>query len=642
MKVIHWLKKNPKMLKTLLCLGLIIIGFVVQSYLPIVGTLVLILAFIVGGYDSAKEGFLDLVENHHLNVDILMFLAAIGAGIIGYWLEGAILIFIFSLSNSLEELAMEKSKNAISALMSLTPDVARKITADGQIVEVATDSLKIGDAVQVRKGEAVPIDGTLTSDFALVDESMVTGEPISVEKYLNDSLIGGTINLDNQITMTVTVENKDTLFAKIVSLVEEAHENKSKTASFIEGLEDNYVKAVLLLVPIFILVSHFIFGWEWLDSFYRGMILLTVASPCALVASSTPATLSAISRAAQSGLIVKGGDIIDRMGDISVVVMDKTGTLTKGLPSVIHTEILSEEILVNQVVKTVEATSTHPISSALLEYTKTVEILSLDELEDVTGKGFKASYQGDVWRIGKKSFILEAIEELPKELAKTIAKEEKEGKTLVFVSRNQELMGYYSLFDEIKEESRLAISQLQGMGIKTIMLTGDNEKTAQHIASLLGIDHVIANCLPQDKTAAIKTLKEKHHGVAMVGDGINDAPALALADVSYAIGAGSDIAIESADSVIMDDLTRLPFSIALSRKMKTVIKENIIFALSVILILILANVFQLVTLPLGVVGHEGSTILVILNGLRLLRTTPFLATFKVKGYNVKKPEREFV
>lgn len=641
MKVIHWLKKNPKMLKTLLCLSLIIIGFVVQSYLPIIGTLVLILAFIVGGYDSAKEGFFDLVENHHLNVDILMFLAAIGAGIIGYWLEGAILIFIFSLSNSLEELAMEKSKNAISALMSLTPDVARKLETDGTIIEVATDSLKIGDIIQVRKGEAVPIDGTLTSDFALVDESMVTGEPISVEKYHNDSLIGGTINLESQITMTVTVENKDTLFAKIVSLVEEAHENKSKTASFIEGLEDNYVKAVLFLVPIFILASHFLFGWAWVDSFYRGMILLTVASPCALVASSTPATLSALSRAAQNGLIIKGGDIIDRMGDISVVVMDKTGTLTKGLPSVVHAGFLSEKILVNQIVKTVEATSTHPISSALLDYTKSVEILSLDELEDVTGKGFKANYQGEVWRIGKKSFILEAIKELPKELAKTIAKEEKEGKTLVFVSRNQELMGYYALFDEIKEESRLAISQLQAMGIETIMLTGDNEKTAQHIAGVLGINQVIANCLPQDKTAAIERLKEKYQGVAMVGDGINDAPALALADVSYAIGAGSDIAIESADSVIMDDLTRLPFSITLSQKMKFIIKQNIIFALAVILVLILANVFQIITLPLGVVGHEGSTILVILNGLRLLRTS-FLATFKVKSYNVEKPEREFV
>ncbi|MGT2772119.1 heavy metal translocating P-type ATPase [Streptococcus marimammalium] len=642
MKIINWLKKNPKMLKTLLCLSFIIIGFVVQSYLSTFGTLVLILAFVIGGYDSAKEGFLDLVENHHLNVDILMFLAAIGAGVIGYWLEGAILIFIFSLSNSLEELAIEKSKNAISALMSLTPDVARIVETNGTIIEVPTNSLKIGDIVKVRKGETIPTDGILTNDFALVDESMVTGEPISVEKYQNDSLIGGTINLKNQITMTVTVENKDTLFAKIVSLVEEAHENKSKTASFIEGLEDNYVKAVLLLVPIFILTSHFLFGWELIDSFYRGMILLTVASPCALVASSTPATLSAISRAAQSGLIVKGGNIIDRMGDISVVVMDKTGTLTKGLPRVVHNEILSEEILVNQIVKTVEATSTHPISSALMAYTKTVATLSLDELEDVTGKGFKARYKGDLWRVGKKNFILEAIKELPKELIETITKEEEEGKTLVFVCRNQKLMGFYSLLDEIKEESQLAISQLQDMGIKTIMLTGDNEKTAQHIANFLGIDHVIANCLPQDKTAVIKALKEKHQGVAMVGDGINDAPALALADVSYAIGTGSDIAIESADSVIMDDLTRLPFSIALSQKMKTVIKENIIFALFVILVLILANVFQIITLPLGVVGHEGSTILVILNGLRLLRMTPSLETFKVKRYNVKKAEREFV
>lgn len=317
-----------------------------------------------------------------------MILAAVGAGIIGYWLEGALLIFIFSLSNTLEEMAMEKSKNAIAALMNLTPDTARKIQEDGSIVEVETKELKIGDKLHVRKGEAVPIDGELLSDFGQFDESMVTGEPITVDKVKKDALIGGTINEGQTIEMLVTVENEDTLFAKIVNLVESAQTQKSKTATFIENLEDNYVKFVLLLVPTFIIFCHFVLGWTWLSAFYRGMILLTVASPCALIASSTPASLSAISRAARKGLVIKGGDIIDNMGDIKAVVMDKTGTLTQGKPSVVDTHYIGEKGLVDAIVKTAEEASTHPISKALLDYTGSIDRLLIDQAEEISGKGF--------------------------------------------------------------------------------------------------------------------------------------------------------------------------------------------------------------------------------------------------------------
>ncbi|ESR10695.1 HAD-IC family P-type ATPase, partial [Streptococcus iniae] len=325
----------------------------------------------------------------------------------------------------------------------------------------------------------------------------------------------------------------------------------------------------------------------------------------------------AISRAARKGLVIKGGDIIDNMGDIKAVVMDKTGTLTQGKPSVVDAKYIGEKGLVDALVKTVEETSSHPISKALLEFTSETDRLLLDSIDDISGKGFLLQYKGQEWRIGKKSFVLEVVDSIDK-VEEAIEQLENQGKTLVYVSCDNKLMAYFALLDDIKAESLDAINMLHDLGIKTVMLTGDQEKTATYVAEKLGIDQVVANCMPQDKLARILELKKQYGCVAMVGDGINDAPALAQADVSYAIGTGTDIAMESADSVIMDDLTRIPYSIRLSQKMKGIVKQNIIFALSVISLLILANVMQVVNLPLGVVGHEGSTILVILNGLRLL------------------------
>lgn len=613
-------KKYSGVLQTLSCLLLIVMGFSSQTFIGEgFATVFFVLAFLVGGYASAKEGIEELVYDRHLSVDVLMILAAVGAGLIGYWMEGSLLIFIFSLSSTLEELAMEKSKNAISSLMNLTPDTARLMDDNGDIKEVLTADLKVGDRIQVRKGEAVPIDGVLLSGLSYFDEAMVTGEPIPARKEEGDFLIGGTLNQGSSIEMAVTVENGDTLFDKIISMVETAQKSKSKTATFIENLEDHYVKAVLILVPSFILFTALILGWDWKDAFYRGMILLTVASPCALIASSTPATLSAISRAAKKGMIVKGGDIMDKLGDVKAIVMDKTGTLTQGHPEVVDAYFTQEESLVRQIVAAAEKTSTHPIATALVEFTKTSPSLTLENLEDLTGQGLVATFAQKRWKIGKKGFVLDAeIKKISDREKALIDTWENEGKTLVYVSANQELMGIMALEDQLKPDSLVAVKALQNMGIKTIMLTGDQEKTARHIATELCLDDVVANCMPQDKSDRIKELQKKYGSVAMVGDGINDAPALVTADVSFAVGSGTDIAIESADVVLLEDLTRIPFAISLSQKMKHIVLENIIFALAIIISLIAANVVQVINLPLGVVGHEGSTILVILNGLRLL------------------------
>ncbi|HHT7648808.1 TPA: heavy metal translocating P-type ATPase [Streptococcus suis] len=538
MTLVTNLKQHSNIITTALCLALILIGILLfqtgQGWAPIL----FISAFVIGGYQSAKEGISELIFDKHLSVDLLMILAAIGSGLIGYWMEGALLIFIFSLSSTLEELAMEKSKNAIAALMNMTPPTARKIEENGDITVLDTAAIRIGDLLQVRKGDTVPLDATLISPQSIFDESMITGEPLPAEKMTGAAVIGGTINQGPTVTVQVTAEKGDALFDKIVQMVENAQESKSKTATFIENMEDTYVKIVLVVVPLFILFAHFALCWDWLTAFYRGMILLTIASPCALVASSSPATLSAI---------------------------------------------------------------------------------ALQSLEDVTGKGLVAGYEGDSWKIGKAGFVVDSlVSPLSAGLLAQIDEAESTGKTLVYVSQNDVLVAIFMVEDSLKPESKQLIAQLKEMGVTPILLTGDQEKTARYVASQVGIDRVIANCLPTDKAAVIQKLQTEFASVGMVGDGINDAPALAQANVSYAMGSGTDIAMESADIVLMEDLTRIPYSIRLSKKMRGIIKQNIIFALSVIALLIVSNLFQSINLPLGVVGHEGSTILVILNGLRLL------------------------
>lgn len=608
---------------TVSCLVLIVLGFVVEFLeWEFWGITFFILALLTGGYLPAKEGLEELLVDHHLDVDLLMILAALGAGLIGYWEEGALLIGIFSLSNTLEEFATEKSKRAISSLMSLTPDEARRIVADGQVEVVPTADLKIGDWVQVLKGQAIPIDGILDSDYALVDESMITGEPLPVEKQVGDVVHGGTVNQGENIQLTVSVANQDTLFAKIVRMVEEAQSRQSPTTSLVKRMENRYVKAVLIVVPLFILGVHFIGGWDWQTAFYRGMILLTVASPCALLASSAPATLSAISRAARMGMIVKGGDTAENIGQLKALVFDKTGTLTVGHPEVLDTYQVAntDTTLLGNIILTAEGTSTHPISQALLHYHDGGKLITLDRLEDVTGKGLVVQYGGEEWRIGKKDYILEGMaSDFASEVWTYITQREEQGNTLVYVSRDGQLQAIYALADQLKAESKKAIEQLKELGLKTVMLTGDQEKTARFLAKELGIDEVVANCLPADKVQHIQALREKYGVVGMVGDGINDAPALAIADIGFAVSTGSDIAIGNADVVLVDDLTRLSFAVGLSRRLRRIIMENIIFSFSVIILLVWSNLFQQVTLPLGVVGHEGSTILVILNGLRLLR-----------------------
>lgn len=620
--LINKITHNIEMTCTIMSGIAIILGLITSHFVhAFVSNSFFILAFLIGGYFSAKEGFNDLVIRHHLNVDILMLLATIGAALIGYWLEGALLIFIFSLSESLETMALSKSKEAITALLKLTPDIAHVIDATGTISDQETHSLAIGTSLLVKKGEAIPIDGVLTKGNALIDESAVTGEPLPVEKIIGDDVIGGTINVAEAFQMTVTVEKKDSLFAKVIQLVTDAEQNQTKTASFIEKIENSYVKVILMAVPIFIGVMPLLAGWTLAQSFYRGMILLTVASPCALIASAAPATIATISRGTKNGVLFKGGEVLDQIEQLNAIVFDKTGTLTEGKPTVTEQYYRHEthQSIVQSLIKTAEMHSTHPIAMAFMDTFDAIPTISLDSLHDATGQGFIIDMQHHQWRIGKSNFVLTTESQLTPNELHFVNNLNRKGMTLIYVSQDGELEAIFGLSDQIKQESRAVIHALHQHQIRTIMITGDHLASAQYIAEQIGIDDVIADCLPQDKAAHITRLQAQYGTIGMVGDGINDAPALALANVSVAMGSGTDIAMEASDIVLMhDDLSQIPFTIRLTKQMKSIVTMNIIFSLSVIVLLILSNLVEAINLPIGVIGHEGSTILVILNGIRLL------------------------
>lgn len=604
--------------------GIFIIGgwIASKSQLDTWSIVLFIIAFVIGGFAKAKEGIEETIKNKELNVEMLMIFAAIGSSIIGYWMEGAILIFIFALSGALETYTMNKSHREISSLMELQPEQATLISNGTQRV-VKVDSLEIGDLILIKPGERIPSDGKLVKGNTSIDESAISGESFPVSKGLHDEVFAGTVNLQGSITVEVTKESTQTLFHKIIQLVQNAQSEKSPSQLFIEKFEGGYVKFVLLAVLLMMFLPYYLLGWGWNETFYRAMILLVVASPCALVASIMPATLSAISTGARHGILFKGGVHLEQLGNIKAIAFDKTGTLTNGKPEVtsvmVRNDVTTEAFV--RIVASIEYHSTHPLAQSIVSYAKEklkIDLVEPDGIEDVPGWGVIGSLNGKEWKIGKAEFIGQEVADLfhqdeTKKLAST-------GNTIVYVSDDQGIVGFIALQDTVRDETAKSIEELKKLGVHTIMLTGDGKSTAEAIANESKIDEYIAECLPEDKVENVKNLRTKYEVVAMVGDGINDAPALATSNVGIAMGEGTDVALETADIVLMkNDLPKIAEAIKLSQRMNRIIKQNIVFSITIIMLLICSNFLQIIDLPFGVIGHEGSTILVILNGLRLLK-----------------------
>ncbi|MFX3619306.1 MAG: heavy metal translocating P-type ATPase [Sporolactobacillus sp.] len=581
-----------------------------------------LLAYLIGGYYQISAGIRDTMVKKQLNVELLMGLAAIGAASIGHWLEGATLIFIFALSGALETYSMAKSSRAISSLMDLQPETAR-LVINGQEQMVSVAQLKPGDTIQIKPGERIPADGIIAEGETTVDESSMTGESIPVLKRVRDAVMAGTVNLDGNLLAEVSKKNEDSLFSKIIELVQTAQNEKAPSQLFIERFEKKYVNIVIVVTVFMLFAPHFLFGWTWSDTIYRAMVMLVVASPCALVASTMPAVLSAVANGARRGILIKGGVYLEQLAGIKALAFDKTGTLTRGKPEV--TEALNLSGLADQdfysALAAIENKASHPLGKAIITYAKVqYQQSDLPEANHVRikpGFGVTGEVGGHFYTIGKAEMLDEAAVQV---FLSAHQSELPENQTMVYAASDDQIVGVFALKDQIRASAAKAIRTLHHYGIATIMLTGDNEKTAAAIQKETGVHSFIANCLPENKVVEIKKLSEKYGAVGMVGDGINDTPALAQASVGIAMGGGNDAALETADIILMkNDLQRIADSVRLSKRMNRIVKTNIIFALAMIAFLMCVNLLQFISMPLAVVGHEGSTILVIFNGLRMLR-----------------------
>lgn len=603
--------------------GLVLYFIALLSPLPeSLSNLLMLSAMVVAGYQVIFEGIGETItESIRLkkfwpNVHILMTLAAIGAVFLGDYDEGALLILIFSGAHFLEEYAEGRSKREITALLKMNPTKARLRQENGEYAMVEVETLKIGDQLKVLPGDQVPTDGVILEGSSTLNESSINGESMPQEKTVGAEVYGSTINGQGTFTMTVTKVASDTIFAKILTLVNQSQSRLSPTATKIKQIEPLYVKMVIAIVPLFILSGIVIFQWGWYPSFYRGMVLMISASPCALAASAIPASLSGISNLAKRGVLFKGGSYLANLADVQAVAFDKTGTLTQGNPAVTDVYFIDETKASDwtKIIVSMENSANHPLAKAMLRHFDQVSPIALDVQNDI-GKGLKTIYEGKEYKIGKQDFFANIASELLVQTERLT----KQGKNVVFFGENDHVVGYLAMMDLPQPTASSVIDYLNTQGIQTVMITGDATLTGQAVGDLLGISQVKGNVLPEQKSTIITELQQQYGKTVMLGDGINDAPALVQADIGFAMGDGTDVAIDVADAVIMkNDLTRFKYAHQVSKKLDRIVWQNMIFSMLIVALLVVFNFFGKIEIGLGVFVHEGSTLVVILNGLRLL------------------------
>jgi len=628
------LKDNPELTAALTCGLLVLLGWsILHSGLISLSLLILVAAYVIGGYESAREGLTTLFQEQQLDVDLLMIVAALGAAGLGLWrreyylvVDGAVLILIFAFSGALESYAMQRTERGIRSLMSLTSDTAR-VLLHGQEQLIPINQLQIGTQVIVKPGELIPTDGLIIEGYSTLNEAPITGESMPVEKTVGSEVFAGTINGNGALRLEVHKSPESSLIQGVIQLVEQAKNEAPPSQQFIERFERGYAWIVVGVGLLIALLPPFIWGWSWETTIYRALIFLVVASPCALMASIMPTLLSGITNGTRQGILFKNGAQLEAIGRVRAIAFDKTGTLTTGQPRVVKTFATTgqSESLVLQVAAALEVFSEHPIGQAVAQAARQQQ-LQWSEAIDVhaqPGRGIAGAVDGQPVIVGKSAFVLEQISSLPSELVKYSNALEDEGKTVVWVAQAGQVLGIIAVADTVRPGAATIVAQLKRLGLEQIvMLTGDNERAAKSVAKEIGVDQVYAELLPEDKLKVIRQLQQQYKIVAMVGDGINDAPALAQASVGIAMGAaGSDVALETADIVLMTDrLEKLAYAIRLGRRSQAIVKQNIAFALSFIVLLLIANFTGNINIPLGVIGHEGSTVLVTLSGLRLLRS----------------------
>ena len=643
------LAQLPLMMRlTALCLVATLAGWALQGQpaLQPLAWLLFAVAYVSGGYFSVQNAWAT-IRAHSFDINMLMLLAALGALALGEPLEGALLMFLFSLAGTLETYAMGRTHAAVSSLLDLAPQEA-EVYRDGGLQTVRADTLAVGDLLLVRPGARIPADGAVERGESAVNEAPITGESMPAEKRGGSRVFSGTLNGQGALDVRVTAAAANSTLARIVAVVAEAREQKAASQHFTDKvIGEYYAYAVVAMTALAILVPPLLLGWTWGAAFYRAMTLMVVASPCALVISIPAALLAALAGAARGGVLFKGGAHLEAAARVRVVAFDKTGTLTTGRPGVVAIvpvggpgrlpnslpcaacypapaddqlgELTPDQARIFAVAAAIERASEHPLARAIVAGAdeRGIPLPLAESFQSQTGAGASATVMGRTMRIGRPRLFA-----LTPDVAIEVEAQERQGRTVVALGDEREVWGLIAVADTARPEAALAVAALRRAGIeRVVLLTGDNRLAAEAIGREMGVDEVRAELLPEDKVGAVRDLQARYGPVAMVGDGINDAPALATATLGVAMGvAGSDVAVQSADMLLMaDDLGRLPAALTLARRARSVVRQNLGFAFTVIALLLIFTLLGEVPLTLGVIGHEGSTLLVVINGLRLLR-----------------------
>ena len=581
-------------------------------------------AIVIGGYSLFIQGFKNL-SKFKFDMKTLMTIAIIGAAAIGQWGEGAMVVILFAISEALERYSVDKARQSIESLMDIAPKEA-VIRRNNEEIKVHVEDILVGDIMIVKPGQKLAMDGRVVKGISTLNQAAITGESVPVTKTLEDEVFAGTLNEEGLLEVEVTKKVEDTTIAKIIHLVEEAQAERAPSQAFVDRFAQYYTPLIVVLALLIAVVPPLLFSAAWSTWVYQGLAVLVVGCPCALVVSTPVAVVTAIGNAANNGVLIKGGIHLEEAGALKAIAFDKTGTLTKGVPAVtdIVTYSGNENDLLT-ITAAIEKGSQHPLASALMREAESrgldFDKLVVEDFQSITGKGVKAKVNNEMYYVGSPKLFEEIHGVLESNQKRQINDIEAQGKTVMVLGNEEEILSLIAVADEIRETSKAVINQLNKIGIETVMLTGDNERTAREIGKQVGVSDIKASLLPEDKLNFIKELYGKHKKVGMVGDGVNDAPALAASTVGVAMGgAGTDTALETADIALMsEDLNQLPYTIKLSRKAVTIIKQNITFSLAIKLLALLLVIPGWLTLWIAIFADMGATLLVTLNSLRLLK-----------------------
>ncbi len=602
--------------------GILLLAGIYLEYFtphPIAGTLLLLAAAVISGYDVLKDGLLALIQ-FQFNIAVLITIAAAGAFLTANPAEGAAVLYLYAIAEFLEEYAAGRAHRSIASLLDIAPQTARVRRDEGEVV-VPVGEVRVGETVIARPGDTIPLDGVVTLGESSVDQAAITGESIPVAKGVGDAVYAGTRNTDGYLEIVVTKPEEASTISRVVALVAEAQAHTSSTEAFVERFARYYTPVVILVAGLLVVVPPLVLGVPFLEAFYRALILLVISCPCALAISTPVSMVSGITTAAHNGVLIKGRDALEAVGLARVIVFDKTGTLTTGRLEV--DEIVAfgvPDIEVLAVAASLEARSGHPIAEAVMRRAgeEAISLRDVEEFVSITGRGVRGKIGGATYLLGNESLFLDIGGAWRAEYDRL----ESEGKTVILAGTDSAVIGLLALSDALRGGVRETVADLAARGIRTVMLTGDNERVGEAVARQIGIDECHAGLLPEDKVTMIERLMERYGLVVMVGDGVNDAPALARANVGVAMGAiGSDIAIEAADIVVMeDDISRVAYLVALSEKTISVVRQNVATAVVVKLGIAALAVVGLVTLWMAVAfGDMGLSLAVIANALRIGR-----------------------